>query len=62
MCALEMFTMDEFLFGNDENMDFESTHYRSQATRVVPVFQNNFQLGAQAWGIKLTVSTTGRAD
>jgi len=56
-----MFTMDEFLFANDENTYFESTHYRSQATRVVPVFQNNFRLGAQAWGIKLTFSTTGRA-
>ncbi len=31
MCALEMFTMDQFLFGNDENIYLESTHYRSQA-------------------------------
>jgi hypothetical protein len=53
--------MDQFLFGNDANMYFESTHYRSQATRVAPVFQNNFRLGAQAWGIQRTFSTTGRA-
>jgi hypothetical protein len=53
--------MYQFLFGNDVNMYFESTHYRSQATRVVSAFQNNFRLGAQAWGIKLTFSTTGRA-
>ena len=52
--------MDQFLFGNDANMYLESTHYCSQIARVVP-FQNNSRLGAQAWGIKLTVSTTGRA-
>jgi hypothetical protein len=39
--------MDQFLFGNDANMYFESTHYLSQATGIVQVFQKAFRLGAQ---------------
>ena len=53
--------MDQFLFGEHVIMNLGSTHYPSQATRVVPMFQNTFRLGIQTWGIHLTGSISGRA-
>jgi hypothetical protein len=56
-----MTTLEHTLLGDHAIMQFQSTPYPSQHTRVVPGFKNNFRLGAQARGINLTVLTIGRA-
>jgi hypothetical protein len=57
----EMFTIEQFLFGEHAINALESTPYPSQATGRVQVFQNTSRLVAQARGFTLTISPVGRA-